>query len=81
MAVPYDLTTRWPTRNSHTTSVDSTADPPCGGYVTHQAHGVCPHAPSLQAAPVRCSRHGRASAFNAADPGERSRPPRGRDGR
>jgi len=24
MAVPYDLTTRWPTRNSHTTSVDST---------------------------------------------------------
>ncbi len=26
MAVPYDLTTRWPTRNSHTTSVDSTAD-------------------------------------------------------
>jgi len=24
MAVPYDLTTRWPTRNSYTTSVDST---------------------------------------------------------
>jgi len=28
MAVPYDLTTRWPTRNSHTTSVDSTHDHP-----------------------------------------------------